>query len=226
VPSVPFSVGFRDKLQDMLSLAHLAAAPAESAFGTDYAGSRYTHGVTATPLVWIRRQWANPIYRFVLLFLFNLGVLALLYSILLRQVPGFDRSLTTATAAIEYWLINLFTSDVQRAGSILSLDIFSVEIIGECTGASEILIFTASVVAFQTRWRKKWIGLLIGIPLIYAFNVLRILMLLVVGRYQPSMFHFFHIYFWQATLILMIISVWLLWIYVVVRHEEGLALPS
>jgi exosortase H (IPTLxxWG-CTERM-specific) len=164
--------------------------------------------VTSAPLAWIRRQWANPVYRFVFFFLFNLGALALLWPILARQVPGFNESLTTATAAIEYW------------------DTFSIEIVGECTGISEALIFAASVVAFPTRWKKKWIGLLLGIPLIYGFNVLRILMLLVVGRYQPSMFHFFHIYFWQATLILMIISVWLLWIYVVVRHEEGLALPS
>ena len=29
-----------------------------------------------------------------------------------------------------------------------------------------------------------------------------------------------HLYFWQATLILMITSVWLLWIFKVVRHEE------
>jgi hypothetical protein len=29
-----------------------------------------------------------------------------------------------------------------------------------------------------------------------------------------------HIYFWQATLILMITSVWLLWIFKVVRHES------
>jgi hypothetical protein len=29
-----------------------------------------------------------------------------------------------------------------------------------------------------------------------------------------------HLYFWQATLILMITSVWLLWIIKVVRNEE------
>jgi archaeosortase B (VPXXXP-CTERM-specific) len=182
--------------------------------------------VTSALLAWIRRQWANRICRFVSFFLFNLGALALLYPILWRQAPGFGESLTTATAAIDYWLISLFTSEVQRTGTLLSLGTFSVEIIGECTGIFEALIFTAAVVAFPTRWRKKWIGLLLGIPLIYGFNVLRILMLLVVGRYQPSMFHFFHIYFWQATLILMITSLWLLWIYMVVRDEEGLALRS
>ena len=33
-------------------------------------------------------------------------------------------------------------------------------------------------------------------------------------------FDFMHLYFWQATLILMITSVWLLWIFQVVRRED------
>ena len=50
---------------------------------------------------------------------------------------------------------------------------------------------------------------------------MRILVLLLVGRYRPQVFEFMHIYFWQATLILMITSVWLLWIFKVVRPGEG-----
>jgi archaeosortase B (VPXXXP-CTERM-specific) len=182
--------------------------------------------VTSAHLAWIRRQWANPAYRFVSFFLLNLGILALFYSILLRKAPGFNESLTTATAAIDYWLISLFTSEAQRNATLLSFGSFSIEIVGECTGTHEALIFTASVVAFRTRWTKKLIGLLLGILLIFAFNVLRILLLLVVGHYWPSLFHFFHIYFWQATMILMVASLWLLWIYMVVRDEEGPALRS
>ena len=182
--------------------------------------------MTSAPLAWIRRQWANPAYRFVAFFLCNLGILALVYSILLRKAPGFNESLTTATAAIDYWLMSLFTSGVQRTGTLLSFGTFSIEIVGECTGTHEALILTAAVVAFRARWTKKLIGLLLGILLIFGFNVLRILLLLAVGHYWPSAFHFLHIYFWQATMILMVASVWLLWVYVVVRDEEGPALRS
>ena len=58
-------------------------------------------------------------------------------------------------------------------------------------------------------------------PILYAFNILRILVLLLVGRYQHDLFDFMHLYFWQATLILMITSVWLLWIFKVVRYGES-----
>jgi exosortase/archaeosortase family protein len=58
-----------------------------------------------------------------------------------------------------------------------------------------------------------------GCPLIYLFNLIRIAMLIVVGRFWPPAFDFMHIYFWQATMIVMITSVWLLWITKVVRHD-------
>ena len=41
---------------------------------------------------------------------------------------------------------------------------------------------------------------------------MRIVALLLVGRYLPGLFEFFHLYFWQATLIAMIVSVLYGWI--------------
>ena len=90
----------------------------------------------------------------------------------------------------------------------------------ECTGIFEALIFLAAVLAYPTTWGKKFIGIGLGVPILYAFNVLRILVLLEVGCHWIALFDFMHLYFWQATLILMITSVWLLWILKVVRHEE------
>ena len=45
-------------------------------------------------------------------------------------------------------------------------------------------------------------------------------MLIVVGKFFPKAFDFMHLYFWQATMIVMITSVWLLWIIKVVRTDE------
>jgi archaeosortase B (VPXXXP-CTERM-specific) len=94
-----------------------------------------------------------------------------------------------------------------------------VHIIEECTGVYEVLIFAAAVLAFPTIWPKKWVGLGLGLPLLYFFNVLRIAVLILVGKYMPQYFDFMHLYFWQATLILMITSVWLLWITQVVNRD-------
>jgi exosortase H (IPTLxxWG-CTERM-specific) len=170
---------------------------------------------------WPARVWGNPAYRFVLLFALLLGVEVVVYPIATKRWFFVVQTLTSWTAQIEYYALRLFTSSVTLKGNVVYLDGFAVRIIEECTGIFEVIIFMAAVFAFPTTWAKKAIGLGMGIPLLYLFNVVRILVLMAVGRYHPSLFEFMHIYFWQATLILMITSVWLLWIFKVVRHESA-----
>ena len=125
-----------------------------------------------------------------------------------------------ATATIEYYFLSLFSSEARLNGKLVWFGNFVVKIIDECTGIYEMLIFSAAVLAFPTGWRDKGLGILMGCPMIYLFNLLRIAMLIVVGRFWPSAFDFMHVYFWQATMIVMITTVWLIWITKVVRRDE------
>ncbi len=174
----------------------------------------------------MRGSLANPTWRFLALFAVYLGAVGVLLPIGKKAFPGAMLLLETATAAIEYALLVPFTDQASLADTVIHFGPFAVRIIGECTGLFEMAIYAACVLAFPTNWRKRSLGLLFGIPAIYAFNVLRILCLLIVGRYAISSFDFFHLYFWQGTLILMITSVWMLWIYLVVRNETGSSLPG
>lgn len=177
-------------------------------------------------LAWMRDLLANPTWRFLVLFAVYLGAVGTLLPIATRSFPGVTRFLITATAAIQYAVLVPFTDMSKLTGSTVHFGSFDVEIIPECTGLFEIAIYATCVLAFPTSWRNRGIGLLFGIPTIYAFNVLRILCLLLVGHYAYSSFDFFHLYFWQGTLILMITSVWMLWIYLVVRNESSSSLPD
>ena len=168
----------------------------------------------------VRAFWSNPAYRFVALFLVYLGVAALLYPQVRYRYPSAIDALASLTARIEYWLLVPFSSDVAIGDRVVTFGGFAVKVIEECTGIYETLIFAAAVLAFPTDWRRKAIGIALGVPILYLFNVLRMLVLIIVGRYWPSAFDFMHLYFWQATLILMITGVWLLWIFKVVRHEK------
>ncbi len=177
-------------------------------------------------MAWIRRFLADPTWRFLALFAVYLSAAGALLPIGIRTFPGINRFLVTTTAAIEYVLLVPFTDQASLKNTYVGFGSFGVEIISECTGLFEMAIYAACVLAFPTSWRNKGLGLLFGIPAIYAFNILRILCLLLVGRFAYSSFDFFHLYFWQGTLILMITSVWMLWIYLVVRDETGSSLPD
>jgi archaeosortase B (VPXXXP-CTERM-specific) len=169
----------------------------------------------------VRDGLTNPANRFVVLFLIYLGALGYFYPKFSLRYANVMDWMAEATAAAEYYFFSLFTDSISLDGKLVIFGGFAVQIIEECTGLYEVLIFVAAVLAFPTTLVKKAIGIGLGTPILYAINVLRIGFLMGVGRYYPDSFDFMHLYFWQATLILMITSVWLLWIFKVVRYEAA-----
>ncbi len=148
----------------------------------------------------------------------RLGLWLALFTLALEHgTPLVSDALKHGTAALTAALLSPFTDAVAQRGDVVSYAGFSVRIIEECFGLLEMAIFAAAVLAFRAPWRARWLGLAAGLPVIYAFNLLRIAMLLAVGRHAPSLFEFAHLYFWQATLIAMITGLWLLWVRLAVR---------
>jgi exosortase H (IPTLxxWG-CTERM-specific) len=172
----------------------------------------------------LRSLWRVPTYRFAILFVVLLAGIAAAYpQVRLRGAQHF-RAAEIATADLVYQLLRVFSSEARRAeGTIVFLGHFPVAIIDECTGIYEAVLLAAALLAFPTTWSKTAVGFLLGLPLIYAMNVVRIAMLLVVGRHLPSLFEFMHVYFWQVTMIAMVSTTWLAWVVWVVRDGTGRA---
>ena len=172
------------------------------------------------PISRMRAFWSNPAYRFVFLFLVYLGIVAVGYPPAREEFMWAIDALSEFTAMVEYWFFAIFSDSVRLTGKVVVFEGFAVKIIEECTGIYEVLIYSAAVLAFPTTISKRLIGLAMGLPLLYLFNVVRIAVLIVVGRFAPDYFDLMHLYFWQATLILMITSVWLFWIIKVVKNDR------
>lgn len=167
-----------------------------------------------------RRLALPPTLKFVLSFLLSLAVLGLAYSHLTAKYHDNLLWLMDATATACGFVLSVFSNGAHYSGKYVSYNGFSVEIIDECTGLLEMVIYLAAVVAFSASIRKKLIGIVAGVPAIYLFNVLRIIVLLIAGSMSKRVFDFMHLYFWQATLILMIATVWVGWLYLVVYREK------
>ncbi len=163
-------------------------------------------------------MWRNPAYRFLLALV--LGSIALSVSAIREIFEPATVWLEQMTASLEYHMIRPFTSDVVVSDTILSFKGFEVIIVEECTGIYEAFIYGAAVLSFPTTWIKKGIGVGVGVPILYVINLARIAVLLLVGHYQPGLFEFMHLYFWQVTLVVMILSVWLLWAKLVVSNPR------
>jgi len=159
------------------------------------------------------RFWKSPAFRFAAKFLFFLILLGALYSQISSRWDAFRNGFTAATAKVVSGCYSLAGGKTSAAGNLITGDKIALQVIEECTGAYEMIIFAAAVLAFPTGWRKKGLGILFGLPLLFAINILRMMLLAYVQAHgSPTLFDFMHVYFWQATLILMILGVFVLWI--------------
>lgn len=172
------------------------------------------------PLARLADLWAQPTTRFALFFFVYLLAIAMAYPAMrIRLAPTLE-SMEDATAEIVFQVMSLISNEVRMNDhKAVFFGKFVVTIIEECTGLYEALLLSAALLAFPTTWGKALLGFLIGFPMIYAMNVIRICVLLAVGRYFPQYFEFLHLYFWQVTMVLMVASTWLVWVKWVVRRD-------
>lgn len=153
-----------------------------------------------------------PALRFVVTFVLALIVLAIVYPWLSTRFNEQMLAFMSGTAWVVGQVLHLLAQNVAIHGRFLAGPGFGIEVIEECTGAYEVLIFWAAVIAYPVQWRAKLIGLIGGLIILPTINVVRMVVLFYVGTYKPSLFDLMHTYFWQATLILMITVVWIVWI--------------
>jgi archaeosortase B (VPXXXP-CTERM-specific) len=162
----------------------------------------------------------KTIVRFCLIFLGLLVLLTVTFPFLSDKFNPQLTWLMVVTADITGFLLKLGGISVGVSGRVVSLPNFSMEVIGECTGLYEMLIFLAAMIAYPSSWKKKLIGAGLGIPFLYVINIIRMVFISMMGNWSPKTFDFMHLYFWQVAMILIILSVWVLWIEKVVHYER------
>lgn len=163
----------------------------------------------------------KSIIKFCLIFLGLLVILTTTFPFLSDKFNPQLSWLMVATADLTGFLLKLFGMTVNISGRVVSLNNFSMEVVGECTGLYEMLIFLAAMIAYPASYKKKLIGAGLGLPLLYVINVIRMMFIAVVGNWSPQTFDFMHMYFWQVAMILIIVSVWVLWIEKVVHYPKS-----
>lgn len=169
-----------------------------------------------------RAKWKahKAIIKFCLMFLGLLIVLTTTFPLLSDKFNPQLTWLMAVTADLTGFFLGLFGLTIRVSGRIVSMPNFAIEVVGECTGLYEMLIFLAAMIAYPANWTKKLIGAGLGIPLLYVINIVRMVFICLVGNWSPETFDFMHMYFWQVAMILIIVTVWVLWIEKVVHYER------
>jgi len=148
--------------------------------------------------------------RYVALFLAFCLVFYLVYYVL--TLRGSLSLLKDTTALILGALFSLGGARVMVNGATVSINGFGLEIIDECTAVFSSIVYCSAVLAYPTTWKNKSRGIAFGVPSLYAINILRLSLLALVGISHPDMFEFVHVYLWQASFIIFVVAIFLLWL--------------
>lgn len=163
---------------------------------------------------------------FALRFLGLLVVFSVVYPQVALVADRAIMNALSATAAIVQTILGLVGQDASQQGRVVTCGGFSIEIIVECIGIYETLLLWAAILAYRSSWRARLIGLGAGAVLIYLTNVLRLCVLSIIGAYWPNFFDTAHEIVWQATMIICVALMWLIWIRVLVGGIGAKALAG
>jgi exosortase/archaeosortase family protein len=95
-----------------------------------------------------------------------------------------------------------------------------IEIAPGCNGLEAVAILIAALIAFPATWKQRGIGFLVGFLAIQILNQVRIISLFYIGMWDMRWFEWFHLYLWQALIILDALVVWLLWLRWITRDNQ------
>jgi exosortase H (IPTLxxWG-CTERM-specific) len=159
--------------------------------------------------------------RFKLLFITILGVL--FYAELLQPVDAHVIApFTAAIAKVCVWLVGLFDPHAIAYGKILqsTSNGFAISIERGCNGVEAVIILVSAMLAFPAPWKHKLVGIGIGFAAIQLLNLVRIISLFYLGQWNRTWFDWFHLYLWQALIVLDALVVFLVWLRYLPRERS------
>jgi len=121
---------------------------------------------------------------------------------------------TSMIADISVWIVQSFDDNVMATGNVLRDKVsgFGVRIERGCNGLEAVIILFAAIFAFPAPFKNKLIGFVAGFFAIQLLNLVRIISLYYLGQWNYTAFEWFHLYLWQALIILDALVVWLIWL--------------
>jgi len=162
----------------------------------------------------MKRETASPGRRRSLGFLARfLGLLVAFY-FLVAWHPVNDAVIvpfTSAVAHVSSGILAVLGEGTHVVGTEIRSDRFAVNIENGCNGVETALLFGSAVLAFPAPWKRRLIGLLLGLVAIQLVNLVRVVSLFWIGVHRPSLFSSSHTVLWQSVVVLCGVLLFLLW---------------
>jgi exosortase H (IPTLxxWG-CTERM-specific) len=115
-------------------------------------------------------------------------------------------------------LIHLFGGKAVVNGVVLaSPEGFAVRVENGCNAINVTILLWSAILVYPAPWMQKIKGLAAGTLVLHAINLLRIISLYYLVRYNQSWFEFAHLYLWESLIVVDTLVIFWGWALVVRR---------
>ena len=121
---------------------------------------------------------------------------------------------TEGVARAAAFVLTRFDESVAATGRLL-VDRFTgkgVSIEAGCNGLEAVILLVAAMVAFPAPWGRRFAGIALGGIAVQVLNLLRIVTLYYLARWNATAFEWAHLYLWQPLIMIDVLIVWLVWL--------------
>ena len=164
----------------------------------------------------------KPFFTFLLKFALFYFVFAFGYSYFLNSFDTANFELDTITKMVSnqtYSLMHLLNEDYQiiphsseASMKVIYKGKYVARIIEGCNAISVIILFAAFIFAFASNWIKTLFYIVIGSILVYALNIVRIILLIKAIYFYPEYQEFLHGTIFPLFIYGVVFILWIIWV--------------
>jgi exosortase H (IPTLxxWG-CTERM-specific) len=118
---------------------------------------------------------------------------------------------TNLLAQASVFLLKLIGTETKASSTLIVSQQFVADIKAGCTGIEPVIILIAAMVAFRASWKARFYGAFLGIVVLQAVNLIRIVSLVYLGINHPRYFSEAHTFVWQIVIIALSLFLWMIW---------------
>jgi exosortase/archaeosortase family protein len=128
---------------------------------------------------------------------------------------GYLDWLIEATTVVAGGLITSLGIPAAVAGNQITMTNHVLEIVPDCTGISLAALYASLVIAYPLSWATRLTALAVGLPVIAAANMLRLLAVALASEHlSGEVFDFAHDYLFMGVMVLVVVALWAAWLQV------------